>query len=98
MKRLLILAALATSACSSVPLGTFDAPRPMPRAQIDMDKLACKDAAQSSVLTPERDISSAFLQATIIGAPLDYAWRASTIRKAWSECMTRRGYTVHLPE
>jgi hypothetical protein len=89
MRSLALLALLA--GCAPFHLATTGhAPL---RAVVDLDILACKDAARTSLDTPRRQVASFLAGATLIAIPADYASRKQAYREAFAACLTARGWT-----
>jgi hypothetical protein len=96
-KSLIVVAALALTACGSFPLGTSFPQNGQTQATVDTDILICKDRAKNEASTDARIAGSFVAGLTIVGAPVAIAEDRRKQREVFAQCMTERGYTVVAP-
>lgn len=96
-KSLIVVAALALTACGSFPLGTSYPQKGQTQSQVDQDILVCKDRAHTEANTDARQVGSFVAGMTIIGAPIAVAEERRKQREVFAQCMTERGYKVVAP-
>lgn len=94
---LLIALAFLLFGCGTYSLGTATALRGQSVQQLELDRLACKDAASLAANSAGNQIANGLLNATVILAPVARERDKDTQRTAFAKCMAARGYQVTPP-
>jgi hypothetical protein len=95
---LVVVPVLALVGCAPFKLagsgGTIPAGKT--KDQVQLDVLTCKDEAHTESQTPDKQARGFLLGLALsfVGVAIDYEQQKADARRAYSECMMARGYTL----